>query len=120
MKRSISTGLLSGFAMAVVTVWPVSKLVTALVSPGDGAVIARLVHQGLLWTIGWAGAFALLRLERTDRIGAFIAALGPPMFDAVLSLAFGMLPVVMGTWADRALAAVAATAIWLSFSSRPR
>ncbi|MEO1172928.1 MAG: hypothetical protein AAFX94_12895 [Myxococcota bacterium] len=120
MMRSTVTGLAYGLAVAVLSAWPISKLVTLLITSGVDPVPARLIQQALLWTLGWTGGYLLLRLHRVERTGAFVAATTPALFDLMIALAFGMLPVVMGSWLDRGLAAIAATVIWLSFSSAKR
>lgn len=124
LGRSLARGFAFGLALSVLTAWPIAAVVTTLVDSRewtDAEFLAlRLAHQLVMWSVGGVPAGWLLRRGTLERSGAMVMAASPLLFDATTALAFGLWPLVIGTWAERAVAAVVATALWVLFSRAPR
>ncbi len=120
LSRSLGRGFALGFALSVATAWPVAAAVTALVESREWTdtefMGLRLAHQLFLWALGGTPAWWLLRQGGLERSGAMVMAACPLLLDATTAVAFGLWPLVLGTWMERATAAVSATLLWVGFN----
>ncbi|MEM6731306.1 MAG: hypothetical protein AAF658_07100 [Myxococcota bacterium] len=117
VRGSVARGLGVGLALAIVLMWPVARIDTALVEAIGPTpfvlALLRFAHQLVLWSVGATVALFLGRRGYLERVGAMLCAVSPVVLDSVKDLAFGAMPLVLASWVDRAVFAVSATVVWI-------
>ncbi|MEO0811659.1 MAG: hypothetical protein AAFY60_02265 [Myxococcota bacterium] len=121
MKRvgSVGRGVAYGTLLALAAAWPMALAITSIVDEQWSTSVffaLRHVHQALLWCLGGIPAAWLLKRAHLTRGGAMAMACAPILLDSITQIAFGFWPLALGSWSERALAAISATALWIAYT----